>query len=180
VDERGILGSVWRLFAVRFAPHRTRLGRGREPGAPDPHSCYACRMVIPTRSATPSRSASNNGDAASGLDPRCPLLTSTLLLLARTIRLWGVSGKESAWTKSAAIRRWFKTEVGATANIFGPHLHLHAECHGHNRHRPRGSTRRQESQATPSRLCAQDYRKAGSGKGVCKLGESHRSPEQHG
>jgi hypothetical protein len=55
VAERWILGTGRRLFAVRLAHHRPRVGRGREPGPLDPKSCYACWMVMPTLAATPSR-----------------------------------------------------------------------------------------------------------------------------
>ena len=48
VAERWILGTGRRLFAVRLARHRPRVGRGREPGPLDPKSCYACWMVMPT------------------------------------------------------------------------------------------------------------------------------------
>ena len=48
VAERWILGSGRRLFAVRLARHRPRVGPGREPGPLDPKSCYTCWMVMPT------------------------------------------------------------------------------------------------------------------------------------
>ena len=48
VAERWNLGSGRRLFAVRLAHHRRRVGPGREPGPLDPKSCYACGMVMPT------------------------------------------------------------------------------------------------------------------------------------
>ena len=48
VAERRILGTGRRLFAVRLAHHRPRVGPGREPGPPDPKSCDACWMVMPT------------------------------------------------------------------------------------------------------------------------------------
>jgi enoyl-CoA hydratase/carnithine racemase len=45
VAERWILGTGRPLFAVRVSHHRPCVGRGREPGPPDPKSCYACGMV---------------------------------------------------------------------------------------------------------------------------------------
>jgi len=49
VAERWILGTRRRLFEVRLAHHRHRVGPGSEPCSLDPKSCYACGMVrIPT------------------------------------------------------------------------------------------------------------------------------------
>src|ERR1700730_9340351 len=36
------------LIAVRLTHHRPRVGSGREPSSPDPKSCHACWMVMPT------------------------------------------------------------------------------------------------------------------------------------
>jgi len=48
VAER-ILGTRRRLFEVRLAHHRHRVGPGSEPSSLDSKSCYACGMVrIPT------------------------------------------------------------------------------------------------------------------------------------
>ncbi len=47
VAEGWILVTVRRLFAVRLARHRRRVGGGREPGPPNPKSCYTCWMVMP-------------------------------------------------------------------------------------------------------------------------------------
>jgi len=47
VAERWILGTRRRLFAVRLAHHRHRVGSGGEPGPLDP-TCYACGMVRTT------------------------------------------------------------------------------------------------------------------------------------
>ena len=59
VAERWNLGSGRRLFAVRLAHHRRRVGPGREPGPLDPKSCYACGMVMPTLSANSRRAAAS-------------------------------------------------------------------------------------------------------------------------
>jgi hypothetical protein len=48
VAERRILGAGRRLFAVRLAHHRPRVGPGRELGPSDPKSCDACWMVMTT------------------------------------------------------------------------------------------------------------------------------------
>src|SRR6266849_239982 len=49
VAERWILGTRRRLFEVRLAHHRHRVGPGSEPCSLDPKSCYTCGMVrIPT------------------------------------------------------------------------------------------------------------------------------------
>jgi succinate dehydrogenase/fumarate reductase cytochrome b subunit len=47
VAERWILGTGRRLFAVRLAHHRPRVGRGREPGPLGPKSRDATWMVMP-------------------------------------------------------------------------------------------------------------------------------------
>jgi hypothetical protein len=46
VAERRVLGPGRRLFAVRLAPHRPRVGSGPEPSTVKPQSCYASRMVM--------------------------------------------------------------------------------------------------------------------------------------
>src|SRR5215472_15376125 len=43
-DERWILGTRWRLFAVRLADHRSGVGLGREPPL-DPKFSHTCRVV---------------------------------------------------------------------------------------------------------------------------------------
>src|SRR5258706_14901707 len=49
VAERWILGTRRRLFDVRLAHHRHRVGPRREPGRLGPKSCYSCWMVKLTR-----------------------------------------------------------------------------------------------------------------------------------
>src|SRR5260221_851314 len=49
VAERWILGTRRRLFEVRLAHHRHRVGPRREPGPLGPKSCYSCWMVKLTR-----------------------------------------------------------------------------------------------------------------------------------
>src|SRR5690349_18252145 len=48
VAKPWILGTGRRLFVLRLAHHRHRVGSGREPSPLDPKSCYACGMVTPT------------------------------------------------------------------------------------------------------------------------------------
>ena len=60
----------------------------------------------------------------------------------------------------------------------GPHLQLHASAQRHHRHRRGGRARGQEFQGMVARLRARDHRQARSGKGVRKLRQGHRSPQQ--
>ena len=46
VDERWILGTGRRLFAVCLADHRPGVGLGREPGPFEPESRDSCRVVM--------------------------------------------------------------------------------------------------------------------------------------
>ena len=59
-----------------------------------------------------------------------------------------------------------------------PHLHLHTPSRWFDGHRRGGGTRRQEPQGMVSRLGARDRGQGRFGEGVCKLSQSHRSPER--
>src|SRR6266851_8973642 len=52
VAEQWILGTGRRLFTVRLAHHRGRVGPGREPDPLDPKSYYACGLVMPQKENT--------------------------------------------------------------------------------------------------------------------------------